>query len=234
MSWFVGDLPSFIPVCRKFRQTVFAKEYPVELWDYQAVCKDKGEGVREWAKEATQEGRSLALHFYIPGTKLDRLYDHYRDYWHKAWKEAANYVKFSLYPEFDCWYDAPLLEGKRLQYRTRDLAQDMHDAGMKMIWLLLETREGGSADINYYADYANSNHMRWVTHNLTGARQKSVFIEQLQVYASYNKQLHKDIGVIINGPSSEPRIRAVRRVFEGREVVITNAAKIEFKRRGFA
>lgn len=234
MGWYNGELPKFIPICRKRRQGMFSKEYPIELWDYQAVCRDAGEGVKDWVKEAKQEGRKIAIHFYIPGTKIDRLFTQYRDFWHKAWREAAKYVEFSLSPEFDCWYTIPLLEGKILQHKTMELTKDMLEAGIPMIWLLLETKEGGIEDLKHYAGYANKHKMRWVTHNLTGARQKDVFFEQLQVYAKYHTLLNPDIGIIVNGVSSDKRIRMIKRVFKGREVVISNAARIEMRRRALS
>lgn len=233
MNWYMGNLPGYLPILRKRRQGNFSKEYSIEVWSYQSLLKDFGNSVKSWVPEAVQQGRQLAMHGFIPGKKIDRIYLNQRDLWHKAWREIVPYIKFSFCLEFDAWFGMPLLEGRKLQYRTRELASDMMEAGIPLIWLLLELKEGGKEDLEYYSSYANDRNMRWVSHNITGARHKSVFFEQLQVYAQYHELLNKDIGIVINGVGSESRIRAIKRVFTGREVVICNSSKIEVKRRGF-
>lgn len=236
MSWFKGDLPRYIPCVRKQRQAPFAREYPVEMWAYQSLLLDYGEGVRDWVKTAcNEEQRTLAMHFFIPGLKLERLWLQQRHLWHKAWREIAPLIKFSVYPEFDAGYYVPLFEGRRLQYYTMKLGEDLHDADIPLIWLLLELKAGGDTDLDFYADYANAHDMRWVATNMQWAWGwgKQVVIEVLEVMAGYHKRLKPHIGVLVNGPSTDARIRAVMRVFEGREVVFSNSARIEVKRRGF-
>lgn len=232
MPWYIGELPNYIPMCSKQRQATFAKKYSLSCWSYQSIFKDYGEGVRDWVIDAIlKDHRELACHFYIPGIHVERLYIKQRSLWHKAWREGSKYLKFSIAPEFDAWNDISLLEGRRLQYRTMDLTQDMSDAGMNMIFLLLDIKAGGEKDLNFYSDFANQHDMRWVACNNSGARDPQTFKSMLEVMSKYHTKLDRRIGVIVNGPSSGTRIRSILRIFEGREVVISNAARIEVQRR---
>jgi hypothetical protein len=198
------------------------------------LAENFGNGIRDWVKEAIQqEGRKIAQHFFIPGVSVERLFDTQRDLWHKVWREEAELLEFSIAPELDIWWDIPLLQGRQLQYKYMELLEDMHAADLKMIYLLLDIKAGGDKDIQHFADYANQNQMRWVSTNLQGARDKKTFIDMLQVMIKYNRLLHPEIGVLVNGPSAEDRIRAVLEVFPNREISFSNAARIERVRRAF-
>lgn len=232
MSWYLGELPPYIPILRRMRQGQFSKGYPIEAWGWQSIFKDYGEGMRDWIVKASSEDRKIACHFFVPGTKINRIYESQRDLWHKAWREGAKYLEFSFSPEFDIWYNMDLLEARKLQFKNMDLMNDMHSAEMKLIWLLLDVKAGGLEDINKYANHANKENMRWVATNLQGARNPSVFREMLIVMSQYHQRLDPNIGIVVNGPSSENRIRMIYRIFKGRKICICNAAKIEFRRRG--
>lgn len=231
-NWYKGHIDvNYIPVCRKFRQTEYARKYPLELWSFQSLMKDYGEGVRDWVKQATQEGRRLAMHFFVMGKHIDRIYYKQRTLWPKAWREISKYIEFAILPEPDCWYDIPLLQGRKLQHMAIDMGEDLMEAGVPCVWLLLDIKEGGERDIDWYANYANKRGMKYVACNNTGARDPQTFKEMLANMSAYHERLNPDIGVIVNGPGAQRRIRAVLRVFEGRQVVFANAARIERQRR---
>lgn len=230
MPWYRGDLPVYLPICHRKREEPFAMQCEIEVWSFQTLLQDQGEGVKPWVQDAAG-ARKLAMHFFVPGNKVERIWEHQRHLWHKAWREAANYLEFSFYPEPDVWWDIGLMEGRRLQYIAGELGNDMHVAGIPMIWLLLDIKAGGKGDIDKFAGHANRQEMRWVATNLTGARDNTLFREMLEVLAAYHQVLAPKIGVIVNGVGAEKRIRHVLRVFRGREVVFSSNGRIERLRR---
>lgn len=230
MSWYDGPLPPYLPICHRKREEPFALDYPIEVWNFQTLLKDHGEGLKLWVAEAAKK-RRLAMHFFVPGNRVERLFLQQRSLWHKAWREAAQHLEFAFFPEPDVWWTVPLLEGRRLQSMAVELGKDMLHAGLSMIWLLLDIQAGGQEDIDFYSGFANQQNMRWVATNLQGCRNTAVFEEILAVLIRHHQVLNPDIGIVVNGVGAERRMRALLRVFEGRDVVFSSNGRIERQRR---